>query len=180
MSLLTTPSQTVGPFFHLGMSWLCGDVAGPKALGARFAIEGVVLDGAGTPVADALIEVWQANAQGAYGSTADLDFSGFGRVATDETGRFRFVTMKPGRVLGPDGVMQAPHLTVALFMRGLLRHLMTRIYFSDDPANADDPVLKRVPPARRDTLVAKSTMDGQVLQWNVVLQGEKETVFFDY
>lgn len=188
MSLPATPSQTVGPFFHIGMAHLdTADLAGNEGKGERFAIEGRVLDGDGAPVSDALIEIWQANAHGKYAHLEDTQnkrlqpgFKGFGRVWTDNAGAFRFTTIKPGAVAGPNGTVQAPHLEVAVFMRGLLKHLVTRIYFPDDAAHADDPVLKRVPPERRATLVAKAGADAHRLEWNVVLQGEGETVFFDY
>jgi protocatechuate 3,4-dioxygenase alpha subunit len=144
-----------------------------------------VLDGDGKPVNDALIEIWQANAQGKYAHPEDRQdkplqsgFSGFGRLATDAEGSFRFTTIKPGRVPGPGGVLQAPHLLAAVFMRGLLKHLVTRVYFPDEPANDSDPVLKLVPAERRATLVASRRSDAQ-LEWNVVLQGERETAFFD-
>lgn len=183
-----TASQTVGPFFHLGLAWLTGDtLAGPDVSGERVTIAGRVLDGDGRPVPDALIEIWQANADGQYGHPEDTrgtpprgGFTGFGRVATDEEGAFRFTTIKPGRVPGPGGHLQAPHLLVAVFMRGLLKHLVTRLYFPDDPGNAEDPILNLVEPARRATLIAKKVpgRDG-VLEWNVILQGQGETVFFD-
>ncbi len=106
-------------------------------------------------------------------------FRGFGRVPTDAKGAFRFSTIKPGRVPGPGGRLQAPHLVVAVFMRGLLKHLATRIYFPDEPANAEDPILKLVPAPRRATLIAKHKAKG-VLEWNILLQGRNETVFFDF
>jgi protocatechuate 3,4-dioxygenase alpha subunit len=144
-----------------------------------------MIDADGTPVNDAMIEIWQANAHGKYAhpeDTRDLPleqgFTGFGRVYTDQDGRFRFRTIKPGRVPGPDGTLQAPHLNVTIFMRGLLKHLITRMYFPDD-ANAADPVLGRVPVDRRATLTARASAPG-TLEWNVVLQGQDETVFFDY
>lgn len=183
-----TASQTVGPFFHLGFDWLTGDtLAGPGVSGERLTIEGRVLDGDGKPVPDAVIEVWQANAHGTYAHPEDRregprepGFRGFGRVATDDNGTFRFATIKPGQVPGPGGRLQAPHLVVAVFMRGLLKHLVTRLYFPDEPGNADDPVLSLVEPARRATLIAKGApgRDG-ALEWNVILQSEMETVFFD-
>jgi protocatechuate 3,4-dioxygenase alpha subunit len=137
-------------------------------------------------VNDAAVEIWQANSQGKYASPEDpqdkpLDpgFRGYGRSLTDDAGNFRFRTIKPGRVPGPDGKLQAPHLSVTIFMRGLLKQLVTRVYFPDDPANADDPVLQLVPAERRVTLVARRRPDG-ALEWNVVLQGKNETVFFDF
>jgi protocatechuate 3,4-dioxygenase alpha subunit len=179
-----TASQTVGPFFHIGLAPIT-DLTFPGLPGERMTIVGRVLDGDGKPVNDALIEIWQANAQGKYAHPEDRQdkplhsgFSGFGRLATDAQGSFRFTTIKPGRVPGPGGVLQAPHLLAAVFMRGLLKHLVTRVYFPDEPANDSDPVLNLVPAERRATLVASRRSDAQ-LEWNVVLQGERETAFFD-
>jgi protocatechuate 3,4-dioxygenase alpha subunit len=118
--------------------------------------------------------MWQADADGSYS-----EGFGFARVPTDGDGAFAFATTKPGRVQGPGGVLQAPHLSVTIFMRGLLRQLRTRIYFAGDPANGDDPILNLVDPSRRDTLMARPISDADVLQWNVILQGADETVFFD-
>jgi protocatechuate 3,4-dioxygenase alpha subunit len=182
----TTSSQTIGPYLHIGMTWLADEnMAGEGVGGERVTIEGRMIDADGTPVNDAMIEIWQANSHGRYAhpeDTRDLPlergFSGFGRVFTDADGRFRFRTIKPGRVPGPDGEPQAPHLNITIFMRGLLKQLHTRVYFPDD-ANTGDAVLGRVPPDRRATLVARATAPG-TLEWNVVLQGENETVFFDY
>jgi protocatechuate 3,4-dioxygenase alpha subunit len=176
VALVATASQTVGPYFHLGTDrMLVPDMAG-QARGEKFAIGGRVLDGDGKPVNDALIEIWQAGPDGRFGQAG---FPGFGRVATDDTGAFRFVTLKPGRVAGVDGALQAPHLAVTVFMRGLLRHLVTRIYFPDEPANAEDAVLGLVPEARRSTLIARTAGEPGVLAWDVILQGAGETVFFD-
>lgn len=175
MNLVATASQTVGPYFHIGLDRLCvSDLAG-NAPGEKLVIRGRVLDGDGKPVNDALIELWQADPHGKFGQAG---FAGFGRVATDDGGGFRFTTLKPGTVPGPDGAPQAPHIVAAVFMRGLLRHLVTRIYFQDEPANATDAVLRLVPAERLATLIAKKTEDG-VLEWNVILQGRDETVFFD-
>ncbi len=186
MGTLATPSQTVGPFFHIGLSPLnTTELANSGVSGERVIVQGRVLDGDSVPVNDALIEIWQASAAGKYahadgagGRLAGASFKGFGRTPTDEAGSFRFVTIKPGRVVGPGGALQAPHLVCAVFMRGLLKHLVTRVYFPDEPANADDPVLKLVPAERRATLIAKKV--GAALEWNIVLQGPDETVFFDY
>lgn len=178
MSLQATTSQTVGPYLHIGLSWLITeDLAAAGIAGERVSISGRVLDGDGKPVDDALVEIWQADAQGRYGQPG---FRGFGRSATDTQGGFRFKTINPGRVPAPDGRLQAPHLAVNVFMRGLLKQLVTRIYFPDDPANAEDAVLALVPAERRGTLIA-SKLPGKpgALEWNVILQGRDETVFFD-
>ncbi len=187
MSLGTTASQTVGPYLHIGLTWLVTEnLAAPGVSGERVTIEGRVVDADGKPVDDAVIEIWQANAHGRYAHPDDTrelplepGFSGFGRAATDANGAFRFATVKPGPVPAPEGGLQAPHINVTIFMRGMLRHLQTRIYFPGEPANEADPALARVPADRRDTLIAASR-GGGALAWNVVLQGENETVFFDY
>src|SRR5438067_1483847 len=163
--LIPTPSQTVGPFFSLGLDrpdWNDLTVGNPQ--GERIVIEGRVLDGDGAPVPDAVVEIWQANAAGRYNHPDDhqeekpLDprFRGFGRAATDSEGRFRIVTIKPGPVPGRGNSLQAPHINVALFARGLLRHLYTRIYFADEAANAADPLLSSIDDrAARATLLAR-------------------------
>ncbi len=188
-SHLATVSQTVGPFFHIGMQWLCSEeVAQASAPGRHITVEGSVLDGGGAPVPDAVIEVWQADANGVYATSDEQKdkpvspgFRGFGRVSTGNSGGFRFLTVKPGRVPAPDGGLQAPHMLVALFMRGLLRHTVTRIYFSDEPSNQEDLVLGRVPASRRSTLLATPKPGKpEVFVWNILLQGPDETVFFDY
>ena len=187
MSLLLTAAQTVGPFVSIGFEKASvPDVAPAGVTGERVVITGKILDGDGQPVTDAVIETWQANSYGKYAHPDDTqeklledNFKGFGRVLTDAQGGFRLATIKPGKVAGPDGKEQAPHVTVVIFMRGLLKHLMTRIYFPDEAANAADPVLSLVPAARRATLIASRVADG-TLQWNVHLQGSHETVFFDY
>jgi protocatechuate 3,4-dioxygenase, alpha subunit len=185
MSLFATGSQTVGPYLHIGLDWLnTRDIAGKDIAGQRVAIQGRVVDGNGEGVNDALIEIWQANAAGKYAHPEDAQhkplekgWRGFGRIPTDAKGGFRFTTIKPGRVPAPGGGLQAPHLVVAVFMRGMLKQLATRIYFPDEAAtNAADPVLKLVPPARRGTLLARKS--GKALEWNVILQGKNETVFF--
>jgi protocatechuate 3,4-dioxygenase alpha subunit len=183
MALPVTPSQTVGPFLRIGMDWL--NTAELGGAGERITIEGRVLDADGQPVPDALLEFWQASPQGVYAKSAPAPergaFTGFGRVPTDDDGGFRFTTVKPGRVPAPDGTLQAPHIVVTIFMRGLLKHLVSRIYFPDEAAaNADDMVLKLVPPHRSRTLIARRAETGEArLTWNVVLQGADETVFFD-
>jgi len=185
---LATVSQTVGPFFHIGLDWLFGEqVFAADAPGRHIVVVGRVLDGARVPVPDAMIEVWQADGAGSYASPDDPrgaqsrpGLRGFARVPTRPSGEFRFATVKPGRVPAPGGGLQAPHILVALFMRGLLRHAVTRIYFSDEPSNQEDLVLGRVPASRRTTLVAKAKPDrAEVFEWNIILQGPDETVFFD-
>jgi protocatechuate 3,4-dioxygenase alpha subunit len=184
-----TPSQTVGPFFHFSLSWPGAEtLVTPDTKGERIEIVGRVLDGDGAPVPDALLEIWQANAEGRYAHPKDeqtkpLDpaFRGFGRCASDAEGRFRFATIRPGRVPGRGNALQAPHIAVGLFARGLLRRLVTRIYFEDAAENAEDPILALVrDPARRGTLLAKRAGgDGAVYRFDIVLQGKDETVFFD-
>lgn len=197
-----TPSQTVGPYFAYGLTpkrsghnydWselITEDMLTPDAAGERIRIEGFVYDGDGLPVNDAMVEVWQADAQGRYAHPRDprmsnASFKGFGRCGTDATGKFFFDTVKPGKVAGPSGQVadqvQAPHLVVAVFMRGLLTHVFTRIYFEGEADNARDPVLLLVPAARRDTLIAKRETSGDVAvyRFDVHMQGDKETVFFD-
>jgi protocatechuate 3,4-dioxygenase, alpha subunit len=189
--LIATPSQTVGPFFHLGMDrpgW--NNLAAADPLGARIAIEGRVVDGDGLPVPDAMIELWQANAAGRYNhpddrrqdTPIDPHFRGFGRVATDADGRFRIETIKPGAVPGRGNALQAPHINVAVFARGLLKHLYTRIYFADEAANAGDPLLSSIDDAAaRGTLLARRTATGSpvIYHFDIVLQGANETVFLD-
>jgi protocatechuate 3,4-dioxygenase alpha subunit len=181
-----TPFQTLGPFFDFGLTIRDGEiVAGPAAAGRHVEIEGVVRDGAGEVLPDALIEVWQADARGTYrqpadtpNATTDPAFDGFGRVATDERGRFLFKTILPGRVPGPDSRLQAPHVAVGVLARGILTRLITRIYFEDEASNAEDAVLSLVPAARRGTLLAQR-MDAERYRFDIVLQGAGETVFFD-
>jgi len=187
MSLRASTSQTIGPYLRIGLEWMQIEDIAPKGVaGERVSIRGRVIDGNGKPVNDAAVEIWQANSHGRYAHPEDKqdkplekEFRGYGRALTDDEGAFRFTTIKPGRVPGPGGKLQAPHLTVTIFMRGLLKHLQTRIYFPDDPANAEDPILALVPAERRSTMVARRTSDG-TLEWNAVLQGKSETVFFDF
>jgi protocatechuate 3,4-dioxygenase alpha subunit len=186
--LPATTWQTVGPFFRIGFSWLYREsLAGPGVSGEPVEILGRILDGDGNPVPDGIVEIWQANSQGKYAhpddpqeKPAEEGFTGYGRVPTNDAGRFRFSTIKPGRVPGPDGKLQAPHLQVSVFTRGLLRRLITRIYFPDELSNAEDFALNLVEAGRRGTLVAKK-IDGRpgALEWDVILQGPAETVFFD-
>lgn len=171
-----TPFQTVGPFFDFGLTVPgAEEIATPGARGRHITIEGQVLDGAGQPVPDALLEIWQADADGQY--APGPGFSGFGRSGTDDGGRFAFTTIVPGRVPGPDGP-QAPHLLVSVLARGVQTRLVTRIYFADQPSNGDDPVLRLVPEDRRATLVARPE-SGSRYRFDLVLQGPNETVFFD-
>jgi protocatechuate 3,4-dioxygenase alpha subunit len=188
VSLQATSSQTVGPYFRIGLRWLNRDnLVGEGVSGERVTIQGRVFDGDGAPVRDAILEIWQANAHGRYDHPEDTQakllepgFKGYGRVPVTDEGMFRFATIKPGPVPGPQGKDQAPHLVVSVFMRGVLRRMVTRIYFPDDPHNASDFILNLVEPSRRSTLIAKKTASGLgALEWNVVLQGADETVFFD-
>lgn len=182
-----TPSQTVGPFFSIGLKHMNRSSLCEGTAGEPLTIQGTVLDGDGQPVPDAILEIWQTDPDGRYHhpehSPAPEDATtvfGFGRVATDEQGRFSFTTVKPGPAHGPDGTPQAPHLQICIFMRGLLRQLVTRLYFPEEPLNASDPVLQLVPESRRETLVAHRANPNQnTLEWNVCLQGRDETVFFD-
>jgi len=184
-----TPSQTVGPFFsfalpHEGHEVLVTDAT----IGERIEIEGRVIDGDGEPLDDALIEIWQANAAGRYDhpddrqeKPLDPNFHGFGRCPTDESGRFHFRTIRPGPVPGPGNTLQAPHINVAVFARGMLKQLMTRIYFDGEPLNADDPILGLInEPGRRNTLIARrgTGKNGRYV-FDIRLQGPGETVFFD-
>jgi len=183
-----TPSQTVGPFFHGIITEGFNVLVNAATVGERIRIVGCVFDGDRVPVPDAAIEIWQANAHGRYRHPVDrrsvpLDpsFVGFGRTATDPAGAYWFETVKPGVVPYTADTWQAPHINVAVCARGLLDHLLTRIYFEDDPRNAEDPVLQRVPEARRPTLLApRAVMEGKVVyRFDIVLQGEAETVFLD-
>lgn len=190
MSIGMTPSQTVGPFFSFGLTTeksAVRQIAGPQANGERVILKCRVLDGDGTGVPDAIVEIWQADAQGKYNhpddpqpAVADETFRGFGRVGTADDGSCDFETIKPGRVPGPGNASQAPHLNLAVFARGMLKQLYTRIYFAADPANQQDPVLMLVPPNRRETLMARPDSSAAgVWRFDIRLQGEQETVFFD-
>jgi len=188
MPLHASTSQTVGPFFSIGLDRLCKtDLGGPGISGEKLTISGRVLDGEGKPVPDALLELWQANSHGKYAHPEDTQdkllepgFQGYGRVGVDENGAFSFTTVKPGPVPGPDGKLQAPHIAVSVFARGLEIRVVTRIYFSDESAaNANDFILNLVDPSRRSTLIANKTAVPGSLAWNVILQGPIETVFFD-
>ena len=181
----TTSSQTIGPYLHIGMTWLVDEKMAVEGVsGQRITLTGRMIDADGTPVNDAMVEIWQANSHGRYHHPDDtrelpLDqaFSGFGRVYTDEDGRFRFHTIKPGRVPGPDGTTQAPHIAVSVFARGLLDRVVTRIYFADEAAaNTADPLLAGIDPAAAATLIAQPVDGGY--RFDVHLQGPDETAFF--
>ena len=191
-----TPSQTVGPYFAYGLTsngkydWndaFTGNLVTPDASGERIRVEGRVFDGEGAPVPDAMLEVWQADSQGRFADPQDkralpnAKFRGFGRVGTDTDGLYAFDTIKPGPVPDPDGKPQAPHLVLAVFARGMLRHLYTRIYFGDEAGIATDPVLALVPSDRRATLIATRAPGSgiAVYKLDLRLQGGNETVFFD-
>lgn len=201
--LAESPSQTAGPYLHIGLMPNFAGIAGifaedpgsvlvdAKTRGERISITGCVCDGEGEPLRDAVLEIWQADAKGIYPSVqndrgagergpADPHFAGWGRCAADfESGEFRFDTIKPGRVPYPEGGLQAPHVTLWIVARGINIGLHTRIYFADEAdANADDPLLARVSAERRDTLIAAPQGDGRY-RFDVRLQGERETVFLD-
>ena len=192
-----TPSQTAGPFVHIGtLPSLAGlsahpaeigaAIAGPEVAGIRIVVEGRVLDGLGAPVGDMVIEVWQADPAGIYPHPADpraadvaAGFAGFGRIATDfDTGAFRIETVKPGPVPGRHGRAQAPHLSLWLVARGVNVGLHTRVYFGDDKTGKDPLLLMIVPAARRETLIAAPAGEG-LYRFDIHLQGEKETGFLD-
>ena len=185
-----TPSQTVGPFYAIGMTRTPMNVmAGETTQGQRIRIEGQVLDGDGAAIPDVLVEIWQANAYGRYNHPEDkqekpLDpsFTGWGRSGTGDKCFYSFETIKPGPVPGNDDSVQAPHINFVIFARGMLVHAYTRMYFADEPANDSDPVLNSIKnKRRRRTLVATPGMesDKTVYRFDIRLQGENETVFFD-
>jgi len=190
MSLLT-PSQTIGPFyFGTLISGYRHDLAPVGVAGERIEIVLALHDAEGAIVPDGLLEIWQANSHGRYNHPDDrrnlpLDpnFDGFGRASTFTDGTSRFSTVKPGRVPWPGGGMQAPHINISIFARGVLNRLATRLYFDGDPANAEDPVLKMIEPARRSTLIAKKDppIGGKGGAWRLPIHigGPAETVFFD-
>lgn len=183
-----TPSQTVGPFFaysltpeQYGYGWvtLAGpDMADDATQGERIIFEGQVLDGAGQPVTDAMVEIWQADSNGVYATESGRNtrFTGFGRAGTGvlSNGLFRFTTVKPGA----PSASEAPHINIIVTMRGLLMHTFTRAYFYGDAHNASDPVLTQVPEDRRGTLLARQTAPG-TWRFDIHMQGDAETVFFD-
>lgn len=200
-----TPSQTVGPYYAYGLTpegrkkwkpdeelYRWKETAGDNLVtadttGERIRIEGIIYDGDGKPIDDAMLEIWQADAQGRYADPRNgkpipnSSFKGHGRSATDASGLFAFDTIKPGQVPGPGGRMQAPHIVFAIFSRGMLRQVYTRLYFPDEVANAADPVLALVPADRRPTLIAtRSERGGQkVYRFDIRVQGDDETVFFE-
>lgn len=186
MDLKTTPSQTAGPYFHIGLTDRRSNscVAGEGTKGERVQLTFRVLDGDGAPVPDAMIELWQADSEGNYKhqntTLVDDNFSGFGRLATAEDGSCTFETIRPGRVPGPGGTLQAPHINVSILGRGLLKRLSTRVYFAGEPVDTQDSVLALVPENRRSTLFARPE-PGCTGSWifEVHLRGQNETVFFD-
>jgi protocatechuate 3,4-dioxygenase alpha subunit len=187
VALRPTASQTVGPFFSIGLPADAHSELVPPTDPDAVRVGGVILDGMGEPVNDALVEIWQANRAGRYAHPEDVrdelpleeGFRGFGRCATGPDGSYGFVTVKPGPVPAPDGGMQAPHIVVSVFARGLLKRVATRVYFPDETeANEADPVLNSIEdPAERSTLIAKAE-DGR-LCFDIRLQGELQTAFFD-
>jgi protocatechuate 3,4-dioxygenase, alpha subunit len=194
-SLPLTPSQTVGPFLAISLPWADGPYVVPEGTPGAITIGGKVLDGAGEPVAEAMLETWQADPDGRFAHPDDprgsgagtwggrtVGFRGFGRCMTDAAGRYRVATLRPGRLPWPGGALEAPHLDVSVFARGLLDRVVTRIYFSDEQAaNVADPVLGAIAdPDRRATLiaVAQPGLPGE-FRFDIRLQGERETVFFD-
>ena len=175
-----TPSQTIGPFFGFALPWPAGPQVVPESTPGAVHVRGQLLDGKGEPVTDGLVETWQADAEGRFaGSGAASWFRGFGRCPTDRDGQYVLVTVKPGALRGPGGVLHAPHILVSVLARGLLKRVVTRIYFPDEPAaNEMDPTLAAIPDrAQRATLIAASASDGY--HFDVRLQGEGETIFFD-
>lgn len=190
-----TPSATVGPYFLYGLvpSYYGGsdlatnNLVTPDVTGERIRIEGLVFDGDGVPIPDALIEIWQADGWGRYAHPGDTralpnaEFKGFGRASTNDEGRYFIETIKPGAVPGPNGSMQAPHIAVNFFARGVLKQMVTRIYFSDESANATDAILNLVPEDRRHTLIAtrENGSGNAAYRFDFRLQGEDETVFFE-
>lgn len=183
-----TPFQTVGPYVDvlLRSRHACRQVTG-DAHGERIVVEGTLYDGEGHPISDGLIESWQADADGRYAhpddsraASADPGFTGAGWCHTDGKGRFRFETIRPGRVDGPDGTRQAPHIVIGVLARGILLRYVTRLYFGDESdANTQDAVLALVPEARRHTLIAQRRDASCIYLFDIRLQGADETVFFD-
>lgn len=175
-----TTSQTAGPYWHMIDFPEWADLTrkgGPNegVEGERIVLTGRITDGAGDPVSDGLVEIWQAGPDGAY----DGAFHGFGRAATDPDGVYRFVTLKPGPVPGLGNQTQAPHIVVSIFARGLMKQVVTRAYFQGEALNEADPVLQLVEPARRGTMIAKPEEGGGAWRLDIRLQGDGETVFLD-
>lgn len=184
MKLPLTPSQTVGPFLAIGLTWADGPYVVPDTSPGAIRITGQVFDGAAEPVPDAIVETWQADAGAGFDHpddprrSASSGFRGFGRSATDEEGLYSIVTVKPGALPCVDGRMEAPHIDVSVFARGLLDRVVTRIYFPDEAsANAADPLLTSLSEADRRTLIALP--DGPNLRFDIHLQGDRETAFFE-
>jgi protocatechuate 3,4-dioxygenase alpha subunit len=187
--LKQTPSQTVGPFFHMGLLLSSQSVlVNEQTTGQRIRILGRIFDGNGQPIPDALIEIWQADAHGFFNHPADPNFrqadphfQGFGRSGTVNDGWFEFKTIKPGGVPGPNGQIQAPYINIRVFSRGMLIHAYTRLYFSDEITNASDPVLTSLEPERRASLIAtlEDSHDLPTYRFAIHMQGERETVFFE-
>jgi protocatechuate 3,4-dioxygenase, alpha subunit len=184
VSLLPTPSQTAGPFLHLGLLWPDGPLVVDEHTPGAIWIGGRIVDGAGEAVADALVETWQADAEGRFASPEDprgavADFRGWSRCETDDQGRWRIRTVKPGPVPGPDGSVQAPHIDLTIHARGLLRQLLTRIYFADETdANAADPVLTGLPSEHARRSLLATPLHGEYT-FDIRLQGDDATVFFE-
>jgi protocatechuate 3,4-dioxygenase alpha subunit len=189
-----TPSQTVGPYFKYGLTpngeyaWndaFTNNLLTPDVSGERIRVEGTVYDGDGAVIPDCMLEIWQADAQGRFSNPQDQralpnsSFKGFGRCGTDKSGGYAFDTIKPGVAPDADGKPQAPHIVLAVFARGMLLHLYTRIYFDDEAGNASDSVLALVPTDRGATLIAKRKAGAGVYTFDVRLQGDSETVFFE-
>ena len=186
-----TPSQTAGPYFAYALTpagryaisdLATNDLVTDDAVGERITVEGRVIDGDGELVTDAMLELWQADGKGRYPGAdpalSNARFKGFGRCECDAEGRYSFRTVKPGRVAGPNGESQAPHINVGVFARGILRRLFTRIYFEGEAGNDSDPILTLVPAEARPTLIARRKGEHAYL-FDIRLQGENETVFFE-
>jgi protocatechuate 3,4-dioxygenase alpha subunit len=182
----TTPSQTVGPYFAIGLPWPEGPHAVTPDTPDTITIAGSVYDGAGVPVPDFLLETWQADPKGRFndlhdhgGPSETPGFRGFARYGVETgDGSFEILTVKPGPVMGPHGALMAPHLAVTIMARGMLNRCVSRIYFGDEPqANAEDPILALVPAERHQTLIAQPDGDG-IYRFDIRLQGAGETVFF--
>jgi protocatechuate 3,4-dioxygenase alpha subunit len=192
--MIQSPSQTVGPYFAQGLlregdQVFTNLLVSENTEGERIRVAGCVRDAEGRPIEDAMIEIWQANSHGRYNhpldeqdKPLDPEFMGHGRASTDIKGNYWFETIKPGSVPGPDNTAQAPHINVIVFARGMLSHAFTRIYFEDEAANQKDPVLMSIEnQAHRNTLIARrEEADGVIIyRFDIHLQGENETAFFD-